>query len=365
MPTLIRLPGNPPTTLTPSSDRRASAPNAAVNGNPVLPWSEKLHLASLKVHYWKTALTQRLTGVSQAIVLSEISPKLWETNPPPIPSQLRALKNVGPAAQRSLCRIRKKALEERYDFLQELKTRIALRLSPKDTKAAAALKLIDRHLVDRAMFSRIGRSLNPSAQATLRKVEIIHKITHVDPSTGERVVRSNTETIDTRAALESAIIQSNKRHFAQANSTPFTQPPFSLVGSQNEFSLYNTADSTQLVAPADSFPETTTVLEILKQRREQQRSSWSAKLNFDDFISALLHWKESTSTSPSGWHLGIYKRLVTPYINASGEISASASEDDPASLTFQAQAAAILRLIHGLASNAATLGFYLRKSSTS
>jgi hypothetical protein len=99
----------------------------------------------------------------------------------------------------------------------------------------------------------------------------------------------------------------------------------------------------------------------LKQRREQQLSSWSAELDFDDFISALLHWKESTSTSPSGQQLGIYKGLVTTYINASGEFSASASEEDPASLTFQAQAEAILRFIHGLASKAATAGFYLRR----
>jgi hypothetical protein len=328
---------------------------------PRPPWSEKLHLASLKVRYWRTALTQRLTGVSQEIVLSEIAPKLWKTDPPPIPFQLRALTNVGRAAQRSLRRIHQHALAEHHDFLQELKTRIALRVSPKDTEAAEALKTIDRQLVDRAMFSRIGHSLNPSAQSALRKVEIIHKSTHVDPSTGERVVRSTMETIDTRAALETAIIQRNKRHFAQAQGTPFTQPPFSLVGSQNKFSLYNTADGTQLVAPADSFLETQTVLDILKQRRGQQLLSWSAELDFDNFISARLHWKESTSTSPSGRHLGIYKGLVTTYINASGEFSKSASEEDPDSLTFQEQGEAILRLIHGLASKAATLGFYLRR----
>jgi hypothetical protein len=33
------------------------------------PWSIKLHQASKQVRFWKTALTQRRTGVSQAVVL--------------------------------------------------------------------------------------------------------------------------------------------------------------------------------------------------------------------------------------------------------------------------------------------------------
>jgi hypothetical protein len=34
------------------------------------------------------------------------------------------------------------------------------------------------------------------------------------------------------------------------------------------------------------------------------------EISEDDFISGFKKWKESTSTSPSGWHLGHYKAIV-------------------------------------------------------
>jgi hypothetical protein len=41
--------------------------------NPKPPWSEKLHLASLKVRFWRTALTERLTKVPQYAVLRNLT----------------------------------------------------------------------------------------------------------------------------------------------------------------------------------------------------------------------------------------------------------------------------------------------------
>jgi hypothetical protein len=130
-----------------TAERHCSTP-----GRP--PWSEKLHLASMKVRYWQVALTERLTGVSQQTILDDIGPKIWKTVPS-TPQLLRSLRSIGNAAKRALRRIRRNAYEKRKSFLEELKARIALRLSPKDTDADVALQSMNCQLADTKMFSRI------------------------------------------------------------------------------------------------------------------------------------------------------------------------------------------------------------------
>jgi hypothetical protein len=88
--------------------------------------------------------------------------------------------------------------------------------------------------------------------------------------------------------------------------------------------------------------------------------SWSPELDFNTFILAFLHWKESTSTSPNRCHHGIYKALVTAYINASKEFDKKDPESKYAP-TVKDKAEKILRLIYGLASIATAQGFFLRR----
>jgi hypothetical protein len=325
------------------------------------PWSAKLHIASLKVRYWQVALTARLTQVPQDDVLNTLAKQIW-ASPPRIPFLLRSLRSVATAARRALRRIRRDAYEERKTFLEELKARIALRLSPKDTDQETALKSINRQLKDANMFQRIRRSVKPVSQPALIKVEIVHTTSLLDPTTGEAIVSKIVQVVDTRAELEAAIIARNKRHFSQASNTPFAQPPLQCIGSDNAFNIYEDAAGSKILLPPTAFPETQLVMDILQERAEQRKPSWSAIIDFEeDFIPALLHWRERTSTSPSGRHLGLYKALATAYCNSSNEFSVLCDDDDPYMGTVQEQAESILRIIHGLASKAAELGFYLRR----
>jgi hypothetical protein len=173
------------------------------------PWSEKLHLASMEVRYWQVALTERLTGVSQRTILAEIGPKIWKTVPP-TPQLLRSLRSIGNAAKQALRRIRRDAYEERKAFLEELKARVVLRLSPNDTDADVALQSINRQLADTKIFARIRRSVKPVSQPALTKVEIVHTTSHLDPVTGASIVTKTVQIVDTRAELEAAIIARSK-----------------------------------------------------------------------------------------------------------------------------------------------------------
>jgi hypothetical protein len=53
-----------------------------------------------------------------------------------------------------------------------------------------------------------------------------------------------------------------------------------------------------------------------------------AKITFEEFISALLHWHETTSTPPSGLHLGIYMALVMTHIKKGSKFNRDETEDN-------------------------------------
>jgi hypothetical protein len=112
--------------------------------------------------------------------------------------------------------------------------------------------------------------------------------------------------------------------------------------------------------PDDFFVETKMVMELLQERQRDLGTKWSEVVSFDEFISGLLHWNKSTSTSPSGRQLGLYKALVISYCNLIGEFN-TIPEDDDSELTTQEMAKQILELIHGLAAETARQGFYLQQ----
>jgi hypothetical protein len=119
----------------------------------------KLHHASLRVRYWKIVLTERRIKVSQATVLWRLVAEIWlgETAPL-IPHSTRILQNVATAAQRALRRVRRHAVKERENCLQELKARLALRIPSQATDVDAAIKTIDRQLTEGCCFRRLPRS---------------------------------------------------------------------------------------------------------------------------------------------------------------------------------------------------------------
>jgi hypothetical protein len=100
---------------------------------------------------------------------------------------------------------------------------------------------------------------------------------------------------------------------------------------------------------------------ILKERAKNPTTEWEPEIDFDDFLSGLLHWRGITSTSPSSRHLGLYKAVATAYCNSNEEFTNPADSDDPFDIPTQEKADQILHLSHGLAATAATRGFYLQR----
>ena len=88
-------------------------------------------------------------------------------------------------------------------------------------------------------------------------------------------------------------------------------------------------DGTRERMPVDTFLETGAILELLERPLPGAKSAKiSSCISMDDFTSAIHAWKERTSTSPSGHHLGHYKLLVKTFRDqhASPEIRDASGE---------------------------------------
>jgi hypothetical protein len=112
--------------------------------------------------------------------------------------------------------------------------------------------------------------------------------------------------IQQKNELNDILRQRNQEHFAQAHGTPFTVPPlsrellFSGVSSQGRAILNGKYNN----------PECPTSAKLIIAELAQIRPELPHTMPFHAMITGLSKWRESTTTSPSGKHLGIYKALI-------------------------------------------------------
>eukprot|EP00980_Cylindrotheca_fusiformis_P031801 scaffold26994_cov313-Cylindrotheca_fusiformis.AAC.1 len=280
-----------------SAERKVAKP-------PKPPWSEDLHLASATYRLWKTVLTSRLTkmDMTDAIEAARTKSQCFA----PIPNSISEIRTLLRKALLHLRKIRLNASEHRQQFLEQLRLRIARR-KHSNSKAddAAALKCLDAQLKSKKTFRKIQHTFQAKQTQPLTAVRVTSQTMNgpIDPETGVPQPQTSTTTIDTKAELEKALLARNRQHFAQAEGTPFTRPPLSAANSDNGLPL-----ARQL--PPGTFSETTAVIDILREAANHQPTEWSEEVTFQQFLQGFRTWRESTSTSPSGRHLGLYKALL-------------------------------------------------------
>jgi hypothetical protein len=106
----------------------------------------------------------------------------------------------------------------------------------------------------------------------------------------------------------------NRVHFGQAKTTPFTTSP---LGDELGFTghldtaqeiLQGTYDSSKLPSPVRL------LISHLQHRDCPQLSSQRPFIEDDEYTAKLKCWSKTTSTSPSGLHLGHYKALVVRHM---------------------------------------------------
>jgi hypothetical protein len=265
---------------------------------PRPPWSVALSAASRTVKFWKIYISGLQTGNDVHATLSKLGQEQkWDYIP--LTNTMEESKLALKAACKSLNKCRKEAKENRQTFLDE---KIEAAAKADDTITEKMLKKLRHYEAQSACFNKLSHALKPAGnKGGVTKVELV-----ID---GETVAFTEKQDVERETK------QSNKRHFNAVTSTPFTVFPLSEVGTtETSFKTSHLPDDTAVQMPADTFLETNTILDLLKRPLPGAADSEiSSRISLHDFTSAIKVWKERTSTSPSGRHLGHYKLLVKTF----------------------------------------------------
>ena len=127
-------------------------------------------------------------------------------------------------------------------------------------------------------------------------------------------------TITEPKEVEETLIHRNIKHFGQAQGTPFTAHDIT-----NDFGYTGvTEQATQLIQGRDVDSLLNKIGQgeklILQQLNDGENSQTiDINISYKEFTNGFKKWRENTSTSPSGRHLGHYKALLRAEIKDNNE----------------------------------------------
>jgi hypothetical protein len=111
--------------------------------------------------------------------------------------------------------------------------------------------------------------------------------------------------------LQNFLLKRNAQHFGQAQGTPFTIPPLTLIdwGAQSQVA----EKLLQGEIPIEIQSKDEYINAILKHiAQRKQLPEIESYISPDDISKGFRKWKESTTTSPSGCHLGLRRIPAIP-----------------------------------------------------
>jgi hypothetical protein len=128
----------------------------------------------------------------------------------------------------------------------------------------------------------------------------------------------NWEMIYDQQHLQDFLVKRNTVHFSQAHGTPFTMPPLNKLGWNS------CSDEAEQLLSGQIPPELQTsnpyVMDILHYIAQRtQLPEINTYLSPEDVAQGFWKWKETTSTSPSGCHLGLRRIPAIPTMEVETE----------------------------------------------
>jgi hypothetical protein len=275
-----------------------------------IPWSPALKTSMHNVSYWQSWLSQFKNRIDESAYRLRICPDL--PTPESRPS-LEIIKRSLHTAKKEQTKTIKNADSLRLLHLQDLASLAAN--TGKETQCQA-LKRIIRSEASKSLFQRLKFILKPFNP---------HGINHI-------LLNKNTEQPDRpiydEAAMEQRIQEWNRIHFGQAYRTPFATPFL-----KNLLGPYGTNQHSQLILDGRS-PITrdevsnATFSIIQKLQRVACPNSIDATITASELKAAYKNWRESTSTSPSGLHLGHEKAILAKVKKLKTTKTSASSLDD-------------------------------------
>ena len=172
------------------------------------------------------------------------------------------------------------------------------------------LKQMKRTEAIRRLFRRLKQVRTSNERRGVTRLEIpLHP--QADPKTC-----TSWQQIDVPEDILRHLITRNQQHFGQAHGTPFTVPPLSTsLGFdgqtwEGDEILHGEFDTTGYEESVAS------LLHHMKQIHEIHQMQSKPTITDAEFVQKLQVWSESTTTSPSGLHLGHYKAMIARHTHS-------------------------------------------------
>jgi hypothetical protein len=254
------------------------------------PWTPALHKVFLIDAYWaiKNASHSKHYEVSHQLadIHTKVGDDVYMGNPHRNPHKQKIKANRILQAQREM----ELATQNRSAFLSIRQEQNILEDKRKEQRIVQQIARAERKT---RCFSQMRRATQPGRSTG--------GLSHIIIANGDDIQR-----IDDPQEMNSYLYQRNINHFAQAHGTPFTVPPLS------ELLDFNGCTPCAQEILNGKIPDNKIhhTAKLILQECKRERPALGFEYSMQDMTNGFTKWRESTTTSPSGKHLGIYKALI-------------------------------------------------------
>ena len=265
-------------------------------------WSAQLATSRKQVHLLRKLFSTVKAGRDPTTIIEtarDVMPANWIP-----PSSLHESSTQWRAAKKAAATIAADSLARRDN---EVRDRLR-RLEQSSTASDKATATIIRRIKKAEDLKQLWRKLKIARQSSQPRGVVRLEIP-LHPDTDPKKC-TEWQVVDVPTDIVRLLKGRNHRHFGQAHGTPFTIPPlsddlgFSGDGPGTIPILEGTYDATKFSQPVQ------TLINHLRYTHDMANEPCRPTISDHEFCSKLKVWRESTSTSPSGMHLGHYKVLV-------------------------------------------------------
>lgn len=267
-------------------------------------WSVALDKARKEV----TRLTKCLSMARTGLVIPQnlfSPPQVDGIDPPNIPATVQECSTRLREAKRAVKEIVDKSVQHRDQERRERIKELSSSLCKNDKEQGKILRRLQKAEDIKQLFKKLKVLRDPHQRQGVTRIEIPLQ-SGEDPKECEE-----WQQVDVPTEVLYHLQQRNRTHFGQAQGSPFTVAPlvdqlgFCGDGSSTEDILKGEFDTTGLD------DNVAMLIQHMQQTEEMAAIESDIPISEQEYIGKLKVWSESTSTSPSGLHLGHYKVMIS------------------------------------------------------
>lgn len=272
---------------------------------------DRLEISHLK-HYYNGLKCQRDRAIITHLNLSLIQrDQTLPSDIDPMRTLLQQKLDNFAKKQEKSEELRRKELSEKATELDGSQQKIQARRMRKISKheqGLAAWKALSFSKASGNNFQKLDRLEIPLDWTTSQEPN--------DQSLSDPKTATEWQTITNPVDIEHFLMLRNRMHFGQAQGTPFTVNPLKDHIDWTATSIRAEEVLIGSYVPPDTLTELCTTV-LAECKASTSLDSIDATINSTSFANKIRTWRESTTTSPSGRHLGRYKALYAPGIYTS------------------------------------------------